>query len=479
MKNHYGVIFRIDRAASSAGAAANADDQDEERDEEFDPEVECNAVAAPRALTAKIEDLIRFKTSTLTSFGYQRNGVWGTETTAQKLEHLGLLFGALSAHPKGPARGYGAALDQLSMAHLFFPAVWDWYVQWRERRRGFYTVWETNMLQIAAALTREATGWLRQTPRLADRLVPVAGLVSAADIARVKENWDEANAVMHRHARTRVKEIERVLRVHRDPFEAVLPVLEAESPVLEYRKIVEEIIRFMPNEHRYPIAAAESVRSILMLRIGLHTGLRQKNLRQLLVCRKDKIPTPERELAERRIGELRWNFRTNAWEVFIPTSAFKNARSSFFSNNPYGLQLPDVGNLYGFLEAYLDRHRGRLLRNAADPGTLFVKTVKVTTSSAAYDQCTFYEAWRWIIQRYGVYNPYTKRGAIEGLLPHGPHNIRDVLATHVLKKTGSYEQASYAIQDTPEVVAKHYGRFLPQDKAALVAHIINRVWEAG
>jgi hypothetical protein len=479
MKNRYGVMFRLDTTASSSEGAANINDQDEELEEKFDPEMECNTVVAPRALTSEVEDLIRFKTSTLTSFGYQRNGVWGTETAAQKLEHLGLLFGALSAHPKGPARGFGAALEQLSLAHLLFPAVWDWYVQWRERRRGFYTIWETNMLQIAAALTREGTGWLRQTPRLAERLIPIPGLVSAADIARAKENWDEANAIMHRHARTRVKEIERVLRVHRDPFEAVLPVLEAESPVLEYRKIVEEIIRFMPNEHRYPITAAESVRSILMLRIGLHTGLRQKNLRQLLVCPKDRIPTPERELAERRIGELRWNFRASAWEVFIPTSAFKNARSSFFSNNPYRLQLPDVGNLYGFLGAYLDRHRARLLRSATDPGTLFVKTVKVTTTNAAYDQCTFYEAWRWIIQRYGVFNPYTKRGAIEGLLPHGPHNIRDVLATHVLKKTGSYEQASYAIQDTPEVVAKHYGRFLPQDKATLVAHIINKVWEAG
>ena len=60
----------------------------------------------------------------------------------------------------------------------------------------------------------------------------------------------------------------------------------------------------------------------------------------------------------------------------------------------------------------------------------------------------------------------------------GPHNVRDVLATHILKVTGSYEQASYAIQDTPEMVASHYGRFLPQDKAALAAQILNRVWEA-
>ena len=46
-----------------------------------------------------------------------------------------------------------------------------------------------------------------------------------------------------------------------------------------------------------------------------------------------------------------------------------------------------------------------------------------------------------------------KRGAIEGLLPHRPHDVRDVLATHILTRTGSYEQASYAIQGTPDMVA--------------------------
>ncbi|MDX3977663.1 hypothetical protein [Shinella sp.] len=52
------------------------------------------------------------------------------------------------------------------------------------------------------------------------------------------------------------------------------------------------------------------------------------------------------------------------------------------------------------------------------------------------------------------------------------------MATHILKQTGSYEQASYAIQDTPDVVQQHYGRFLPQDKASLAAKILNQVWEA-
>jgi hypothetical protein len=30
--------------------------------------------------------------------------------------------------------------------------------------------------------------------------------------------------------------------------------------------------------------------------------------------------------------------------------------------------------------------------------------------------------------------------------------------------------------DTVETVAKHYGRFLPQDKAALAAQVLNRTW---
>ena len=53
-----------------------------------------------------------------------------------------------------------------------------------------------------------------------------------------------------------------------------------------------------------------------------------------------------------------------------------------------------------------------------------------------------------------------------------------MLVTHILKKTGSYAQARYAIQDTPDMVVKHYGRFLLQDKVALAAQVLNKVWEA-
>jgi hypothetical protein len=215
-----------------------------------------------------------------------------------------------------------------------------------------------------------------------------------------------------------------------------------------------------------------------MIRLGLHLGIRQRNLRELLFCPRDEMPMSERQLEMRRCGELRWSNKGKGWEVFIPAAAFKNATSSFFESRPFRYVLPDLADLYRYIDAYVRVHRPVLLGDARDPRTFFIKTAKSTSQNAAYSQSSFYEAWRLTIQRYGIYNPYTERGAIKGLLPHGPHNVRDVLAMHVLKETGSYEQPGYAIQDTAEVVAQHYGRFLPETKVALAAKVINRVWEA-
>jgi len=432
---------------------------------------------APRALAEEVAHLIQFKTATLTEIGYRRNGVWNEQTALQKVDHLGLLFGALAASPEGPVAGFGIPLAKLTMALLIFPAVWDWYVRWRERRRGFFTIWEVNMVQLGLAMTRAETGWLRQRPDLAGRLQPIPGLISAADIEAARSDWEGACEAFYAHGMVRAKEIQRVAKVHRDTFEPIMAVLEADSPVGEYRRIADEIVRLMPSASRYPRPAAEAVRSLLMIRFGLHLGVRQRNLRELLFCPRNGSPMSERQLEARRCGELRWNNKERGWEVLIPAAAFKNGNSSFFANRPYRLLLPDVGELYRYVDSYIRVHRPVLLGGTTDPGTFFVKTVKATSQDAAYNQSTFYEAWRLTIQRYGIFNPYTKRGAIKGLLPHGPHNVRDVLATHILKETGSYEQAGYAIQDTADVVAQHYGRFLPENKIALAAKVINQVWE--
>ena len=85
--------------------------------------------------------------------------------------------------------------------------------------------------------------------------------------------------------------------------------------------------------------------------------------------------------------------------MFIPACAFKNAASSYFGSKPFRLVLPDLGSLYHYIDAYIDRHRKVLLRGASEPRTFFVKSVKAKTTDPANCQNTFYEAWRQTIQR--------------------------------------------------------------------------------
>jgi hypothetical protein len=139
---------------------------------------------------------------------------------------------------------------------------------------------------------------------------------------------------------------------------------------LHDEEITEEIIRLMPDEERYPRPTAEAVRSFLMLRLGLHLGLRQKNLRQLMLNPKGSMPRSERALEKMKRGEIRWSEREGGWEVFIPAIAFKNAHSSFFGDKPFRLVFPDLLDLYKYIDAYFDYHRSVLLKSAADPGTV-------------------------------------------------------------------------------------------------------------
>lgn len=84
------------------------------------------SLEAPPGLREEMAGLVEFKTATLTSRGYRRNGTWCDETAAQRVEHLGLMFGALSTPTGGPVGGLGVPADKLTLALLAFPSTWDW-----------------------------------------------------------------------------------------------------------------------------------------------------------------------------------------------------------------------------------------------------------------------------------------------------------------------------------------------------------------
>ncbi len=50
------------------------------------------------------------------------------------------------------------------------------------------------------------------------------------------------------------------------------------------------------------------------------------------------------------------------------------------------------------------------------------------------------------------------------VLPFGPHSIRHVVATDIVKRTGSFEAAANVLLDSVEMVIRHYARFAPRDR---------------
>lgn len=94
--------------------------------------------------------------------------------------------------PEREVQGFRVDPKLLTFAMMIFLQVWDWDLTWRERRRGFYTKWEVDLLSIAVAFCREETGWLRRTPRIADNLREIDGLIGSQDIAAVRADWADA-----------------------------------------------------------------------------------------------------------------------------------------------------------------------------------------------------------------------------------------------------------------------------------------------
>jgi len=64
----------------------NYEDSLDEDDSIEETDLLAGVVDAPPLLAKEMANLVRFKTATLTSVGFQRNGVWGEETASQKVE---------------------------------------------------------------------------------------------------------------------------------------------------------------------------------------------------------------------------------------------------------------------------------------------------------------------------------------------------------------------------------------------------------
>ena len=409
---------------------------------------------APTHLLNEIDRIVEFKTVELVPEGKCRKRVWNPATTEKEVDNFLAFFGAL--------RSMGFPDAALSFWVILVPSVVDAFINWRRRRRGGYTTSITMVLTSLEGLLNSEFGYIKQTENFGESPIVHGTIVRAGDVERIRGDWTEACRHARKFVQDRRKEVNELLKPGRDPFRPIRAVIGCEENVIEepirgYAKIIGEIRSRMPDP-RYPGRHAVAQRALMMLRLALKLAFRPRTMRELLICLPGTKPREWGELAVLRRGELSFD-PGQGWIVRLPNFGLKNPRSSAVKPRMV-LPLRDSDGLYDELAAYL-KARVVLLNGEPDPGTLFVKDMTYGKKKADLSEGAFEEAWQVMIETYAIHNPYTGRGAIEGLLPHASSAVRHVLATTLVRKTGGFSAAAHLLLDTEEVVKKHYGEFLP------------------
>lgn len=423
----------------------------------------------PPRLLAEMEHLVYFKTAEIPPPGYRRHpdNKW-KKTTAQRSGTTGFfyaltesVFGVLTA----PKEKFGAGLNigQLTITHLALPAVWRVFFDFMEDRTGKIPVSTVaHDLNMIYSWLNEEFGWLVQSPWLADALNPIPEILSEEDVGLAKTDW----LAFIKKIKSDLKEIkdhidkmEKTTPPDRDSHLPILPILESDAPLQILRNAIKEYELKIPHRSTAPVNAALGLRNVIFLRILAETALRSYNMLNLTW-------KPDNS------GQLR-KHQNGHYYIEISPDKFKNPQSSYFGppKAKYNYKVNLSNKLTLLLDEYLLHERNYLLSRWAeskgisgeiyDEGFLFISESRalsqgMTYSMISYLMYTFTSAEL-------VYNPLTGTG-IKGVEPFCLHGVRHIVATHVLKVTGSFADAAAAIQDTAETVRIHYARYLPSDR---------------
>ena len=161
-------------------------------------------------------------------------------------------------------------------------------------------------------------------------------------------------------------------------------------------------------------------------------------------------------------GSLRFH-PVDGWLLVVPFDEFKNVRNTKIFNAYGGVrelvlrlsELESFQSLVPTLEFYLETVWSKI-PNQSDrlfPSNtgLLLRTPIVTQRVRSWSE--FY------LSEHAV-----KGIQIPGVRPFGAHAFRDIVATHIIKTTGSIEMAANILLDDVATVEKHYARFLPENR---------------
>jgi hypothetical protein len=360
----------------------------------------------------------------------------------------------------------------VGMGLLLFPELVRKNLEFVVARTGKApTYWTVDWVRKWIRMLDPETGFISQSPHIADRLVTIMDnqgnhLISSDDVAEAKADWTAACAKARENYRGLLKSQSAASEWGEDELADIEAILKLPNPLVAFRMLCKGVRRaFRPDKRDFD--GAEAVRDVLVVGLLTQCAFRGFTMEQL------------------DLGHLVRDRKTGRWWMRVPRKLFKNANGPFFRSGKsktfrplYEKKLQDKHGLYDAIDAYLAWARSVIMQNKKGYKTnsLIVTKPKLRRGvrrranpleSGRLDRDHLAKMMTELTARHVGYDEKSGRG-IEGVKGFPTHRFRAILATGVMKRskgTHPKAEAADAIHDSEETVEK-YVRFMPSDRAA-------------
>ena len=412
------------------------------------------------SLEQELSSLMKMKKERGGADRYYPKTIW-KEETAQKWKGDILLFlGFCNLNDVNPQstthKGLNIPLKELTLGLIVIKEVVEAYIDFKyERMRGKHTTSSDIFISYCLAMLKEKKGWVSAHPELLKKL-PNKYQEQIQNLG----GWENACNEQYKF----LLELRKFtnFETSRNAFLPIWPIIDNEKP-LEYILLALKNARREIEEKKFlidtsPLEYALLWRDYILFSLISRVPFRSKNWRQLNYIQKYKNThrTPERANL-RRLEDGRW-------VIYIEAKEFKNHRSRTLFGEKFDrdviLVLEDVPALSGLsaeLTFYMENIRPLL---CDEDGPVFPNIYGSYMDTYAFNRV----GRNWTQKMLSEHGDIEYGLGIKGVKGFGPHSFRHIVASHVVKTTGSFEAAADLLLDSVETVRKHYGFLAPRDR---------------
>jgi hypothetical protein len=361
-------------------------------------------------ITWRTREADPFEVQNGNSWPYILDGVW-VPTAGIRFNDLAAYMGwAMQPPEKG---GCGMRPDELTLGMFADKTLLMRYLDWHIEHTGKIHGGPIVFLHFVASLCHPVTGYLVTRRELGDRF-------GCSTTEAWKKYLTEVKEWLRKEIEPKIAAEQRLSGRSRDQEKVIGDILAMARPLDALAEVVKRLERRLSKANG--LEELRAARDVMLVALLMSNPLRALNLKRM------------RYLADNS-GHLR---RTpeGGWKLFIPRREFKNIHGAA-KNRDYDMEIDPA--VWPFITRYLKTYRPMF-------GTERPELVFVSEKNRARE-------WKGLNKRF--------RGLTKSLIPRcdgfGPHCVRDIYATQVIKQSkGDYIAAAEALHDDAETVKRSY-----------------------